>query len=162
VISELRLTRWEVTPGSNTVLVMTSSARTSTLLSDYLNNLDSSAPPGQQGRKLLERKLKLYLWWKRKLAEDKQEGGRGFAMPSRNKDFEISAPNSSSAASGGLSEALKRKDQQAKERQASRRRTRGGGPVAVVKSDRATSVAPQGEQESENAVLREAEDITDL
>lgn len=152
-----------LTPGSNTVLVMASSTRTATLLSDFLSNMDPTAPPGQQGRKLLERKLKLYLWWKRKLAERKEDNRGAFAMPERNKDFSGSSQKDAAGEGQGISEALKRKDQQTRERQASRRRVRGGAPVAVVKSEREASVAPAQEaRHGENSVLQEAEDVAEF
>lgn len=63
-----------LTLGSNTVLIMISSTRTLTLVSDFLASMDADAAPGTQGRAMMERKLRLYLWWKGKLGERKKEG----------------------------------------------------------------------------------------
>ena len=101
------------TPGSNVVLVMTASERTAGLVSDFLARMDARAPFGQRAHKRLERRLKLYLWWKAKLAQREQAGRRAFAMPERPKDF---------ARKDGVSDALRKKDEQLRERAASRRR----------------------------------------
>ncbi|OBZ77930.1 DNA repair protein rad16 [Grifola frondosa] len=53
-----------LSPGKNTVLIMASSLHTCTLLSEFLSSMDLHAPRGSQGRKMMEDKLRLYLWWK--------------------------------------------------------------------------------------------------
>lgn len=101
---------------------MTSSLRTSQLLSEFLSFKDSAAARGAQGRKMMEEKLRLYLWWKSKLVERKEDGRAAFAMPNKN----LIDQNGS----GEISEALKRKDKEKQARAANRRRIRGGAPPA--------------------------------
>ncbi|KAJ7274649.1 hypothetical protein C8J57DRAFT_1312429 [Mycena rebaudengoi] len=127
------LRRQPKTPGSNVVLVMASSTRTCTLLSEFLSSKDDSAPKGAQGRPMLLRKLRLYLWWKRKLSERKNEGKPGFGLPDSsghggsNQGYERMYGRKE-----GLSAALERKDREKAERAASRRRVRGGAPAATA------------------------------
>lgn len=120
-----------VNPGTNTVLIMTSSTRTSILLSEFLSSVNPDAPPGLQGRKMMERKLRHYLWWKGKLSERKQEGRSHFALPDA-----VRAPNDGYQKLYGdgdnVSEALKKKDKERAQRNASRRRVRGGVPASVA------------------------------
>lgn len=125
-----------VNPGSNTVLIMASSSRTSTLLSEFLSSMDSSVPQGMQGHKMMERKLRLYLWWKRKLSERKQEGKGPFALPDTSNEVlnQNINQNSGNGSGDGVSEALKKKDQMARERGTNRRRVRGGAPVGSSNS----------------------------
>jgi len=49
---------------------MTSSTRAFALLAEFRGSMDPTAPSGQQGHKMMEDKLRLYLWWKAKLSED--------------------------------------------------------------------------------------------
>jgi DNA excision repair protein ERCC-4 len=149
-------------PGSNVVLVMTASERTAGLVSDFLARMDASAPFGQRARAMLERRLKLYLWWKAKLAQREQAGRRAFAMPEKPKDF-------SRKAGDGVSDALRKKDEQNRERAASRRRTRGAAPVAgssrqtPARETPAPRPAPGVEEiPGTGAMLDEAEDIAEL
>ncbi|KAK7689621.1 hypothetical protein QCA50_007414 [Cerrena zonata] len=88
--------------------------------------MNSDAPLGSQGRKMMEDKLRLYLWWKGKLAERKQDGRTPFAMPSGQKSVALAASE--------ISEALRRKDKERQARAANRRRVRGGGPSASSSS----------------------------
>lgn len=113
-------------PGTDTVLIMTSSVRTSQVLTEFLSTMNSDAPLGSQGRKMMEDKLRLYLWWKGKLAERKQDGRTPFAMPSGQKER--------GAGANEISEALRRKDKERQARAANRRRVRGGGPSASSSS----------------------------
>ncbi|CAL1710551.1 unnamed protein product [Somion occarium] len=112
-------------PGTDTVLIMTSSVRTCQLLTEFLSTMDPDAPPGSQGCRMMEDKLRLYLWWKGKLAQRKQEGKTGFALPTGQKN-----PTERGAGDAEVSEALKKKDRERQARAASRRRVRGGGPAA--------------------------------
>ncbi|KAJ6573223.1 hypothetical protein B0H10DRAFT_2168607 [Mycena sp. CBHHK59/15] len=125
--------RQPATPGSNVVLVMASSTRTCTLISEFLSTKDDNAPKGSQGRPMLMRKLRLYLWWKRKLSERKQDGRPGFGMP----DSSVrGGPNQGYermyGGGEGISEALQRKDREKADRSANRRRVRGGVPTATA------------------------------
>ncbi|KAJ6579203.1 hypothetical protein DFH09DRAFT_1447495 [Mycena vulgaris] len=138
------LRRAPAAPGSNIVLVMASSTRTCTLISEFLSTKDDAAPKGAQGRPMLLRKLRLYLWWKRKLAERKQDGRPGFGMPDSSGR---SGPNQGYermyGGGEGISEALQRKDRERADRNASRRRVRGGAPAAAAGSSaRPTPVQP--------------------
>ena len=108
---------------------------------------DADAPKGSQGRRMMEDKLKLYLWWKGKLSERKAEGKGPIALPksTENGDNEVS-------------EALKRKDRERQERQANRRRVRGGAPVVAPARDQATTGKGLGDVE----IKKEADDIAAL
>ncbi|TFK81000.1 hypothetical protein K466DRAFT_502913 [Polyporus arcularius HHB13444] len=110
-----------LSPGTNTVLVMASSLHTCTLIKDFLATMDADAPRGSQGRRMMEDKLRLYLWWKGKLSERKAEGKGPIALP-KGKDN----------AQDEISEALKRKDREKQDRAASRRRVRGGAPAPAA------------------------------
>ncbi|KAM5544497.1 hypothetical protein V8D89_002157 [Ganoderma adspersum] len=115
-------------PGTDTVVVMASSLQTCTLIKDFLDALESDAPRGAQGRRMMEDKLRLYLWWKGKLSERKAEGKGPIALP-KGKD----------EAESGVSEGLKKKDRDRQDRQAKRRRVRGGGPAAGPGRDEVAS-----------------------
>ncbi|KAG6896228.1 hypothetical protein C0992_009623 [Termitomyces sp. T32_za158] len=115
--------------GTNTVLVMTSSTRIGSVLTDFLSNIDHDAPPGYKGRRMMLRKLRLYLWWKTKLTKQKHDGKSRVAFPdvsTRNDDDIRKFPSGG----GDVSEALKKKDEEKAKRAASRRRIRGGAPTA--------------------------------
>jgi DNA excision repair protein ERCC-4 len=139
------------TPGTNTILILTSSPRTAGLISEFLCRMDPSAPQGQRAYKMLERRLRLYLWWKAKLGQREKmakeakaqgraapAGSGAFHMPQQPKDFDRGKKD-------GLSEALKKKDAQAREKAASRRRMRGAAPLPG--SSRGTP-APGAEDDS--------------
>jgi hypothetical protein len=95
---------------------------------------------------MMEQKLRLYLWWKSKLAERKKDGREAFHLP--NKDGQ-----NGNDAGDHISEALKKKDQETKNRQASRRRVRGGGvavaPAPRKKDDHGALAMGQGEMQVE-------------
>ncbi|KIM73439.1 hypothetical protein PILCRDRAFT_829181, partial [Piloderma croceum F 1598] len=95
--------RMIIHPGSNTVLIMTSSTSTSTLVSEFLSTMDVDAEEGIQGRTMMETKLRLYLEWKGELSGRKEEGHGAVAWPAKNV---------------------------MKERGTCRRRVRGGAPTA--------------------------------
>ncbi|KIK33817.1 hypothetical protein CY34DRAFT_813357, partial [Suillus luteus UH-Slu-Lm8-n1] len=116
------------TRGSNTVLVMTSSPRSSTLVSEFLGEMDDTSPKGSRGRSMMERKLWRYLYWKGENARQKQP--RHQQPP----HFSAPQPQPSSQPEGEISEALKRKDKTRRERSANRRRVRGGAPLVVAPS----------------------------
>ncbi|KAG2091215.1 uncharacterized protein F5147DRAFT_657988 [Suillus discolor] len=113
---------------TNTVLVMTSSPRSSTLVSELLGEMDGTAPKGSRGRSMMERKLRTYLYWNGQNARQKQPR---YQQPPR---FSAPQPQSSSQPEGEISEALKRKDKTRQERSANRRRVRGGAPMTVAPS----------------------------
>ena len=120
--------------GTNTVLVMTSSTRASALLTEFLGSMDPTAPSGQQGRKMMEDKLRLYLWWKSKLSEDASKARDGKPPTPVRKEPDQELKN-------GLSEALRKKDRDKADRIASRRRVRGGAAASIA-SDRSKGKGP--------------------
>ncbi|GJE89027.1 DNA repair protein [Phanerochaete sordida] len=117
-------------PGSNTVLIMTSSIRSAQLLREFLGQIDPSAEKGAQGRKLMEENMRSYLArqaMKKAMQNRTLTNSSGALTPSTNgKPSEVS-------------EALKRKDREREARIASRRRIRGGAPAAA--STRSTGAA---------------------
>ncbi|KAF7318149.1 ERCC4 domain-containing protein [Mycena chlorophos] len=121
-------------PGSNVVLVMTSSTRTCRIVSEFLSSKDDALPKGAQGRSMLMRRLRVYLWWKTALARRKADGKPGFGMPDiipGQFGFARGYTVDEAASSGaGISEALKKKDRDKADRNARRRRVRGGAPAA--------------------------------
>ncbi|KAJ7459996.1 hypothetical protein B0H11DRAFT_2284502 [Mycena galericulata] len=148
-------------PGSNVVLVMASSTRTCTLISEFLSSKDDNLPKGAQGRPMLMRKLRLYLWWKRKLAERKADGRPGFGMPSTSGR---AGPNQGYermyGGGEGISEALQRKDRERADRNASRRRVRGGAPAGS--SSAPTRLAPVQAITALGTIRAEANNIADF
>ncbi|KDQ65067.1 hypothetical protein JAAARDRAFT_43863 [Jaapia argillacea MUCL 33604] len=124
------------TPGTNTVLIMTSSSRTSNLVSEYLSTMDPDSPPGRKAHSMMSAKLQLYLWWKSKLSERKADGKTVFAMPQGNNMLGGNGfPGLNEEESEEISEALKKKDKDKKERAGSRRRVRGGSVVAAASAN---------------------------
>ncbi|KZT25479.1 hypothetical protein NEOLEDRAFT_1178275 [Neolentinus lepideus HHB14362 ss-1] len=146
------------TPGSNTVLIMTSSMRTSNLVTEYLESMDTNAPAGQKGRKMMQKKLRLYLWWKSKLSERKREGRSAFKLPHKVGN---ALNGEDETQDDGVSEALKKKDGERRERQQSRRRVRGGAANASMSTrvkDRKNGDAVVGEGQMKD----EADDIAEF
>lgn len=141
--------------GTNTVLVMTSSTQTSAALNEFLSSMDPEAPPGAQGRRMMENKLRGYLWWKAKLNDDKK------ARPSE-KPLDKPVPR---PASEEISEALKKKDRDKRDRMASRRRVRGGasGTVSAGQNDRGSKRDERlGMSLGEEVMRDEADNIAKL
>ncbi len=136
---------------------MASSLHTCTLIKDFLSTMKADAPRGSQGRRMMEDKLRLYLWWKGKLSERRAEGKGPFALPQA-KDKSASGAGRGAAADDGVSEALKRKDKERQERANNRRRVRGGAPTVPVPTRDRTASGPLGEV----VVKQEADDIADL
>ncbi|KAF8201952.1 hypothetical protein K438DRAFT_1821001 [Mycena galopus ATCC 62051] len=148
-------------PGTNIVLVMASSTRTCTLISEYLSTRDSFAPKGTQGRPMMMHKLRLYLWWKRKLAQRKQDGLPGFGLPDSSGH---GGPNQGYermyGGKEGISEALQRKDREKANRNASRRRVRGGAPPSSASSS--ARPAPVQHVTALGTIRTEANNIADF
>jgi DNA excision repair protein ERCC-4 len=120
------------------VLVMTASTQTSSLLSEYLASMDSDALPGQRGRKMLEDKLRLYLYWKARLS-------------ARSAENQPPSVNNRQSSPGGdeLDPALRKKDRDKAERAANRRRVRGGAPGTIsmrTQGSDQVSTAPREEE----------------
>jgi DNA excision repair protein ERCC-4 len=99
--------------------------------------MDSDALPGQRGRKMLEDKLRPYLYWKARLS-------------ARSANQPPSANNlQSSPGDDELDPALRKKDRDKAERAASRRRVRGGAPGTVnvrTQGSDQVSTAPREEE----------------
>lgn len=96
--------------------------------------MDHDSPSGSKGRRMMLQKLRLYLWWKSKLAERKKDGKSHFAFP----DAIVRASDGLDKLYGdesNISEALKKKDRDRADKAASRRRVRGGAPAASSKRD---------------------------
>lgn len=142
------------------MLVMTSSTHTANTVSEFLARLDPEAEPGAQGRSMLEEKLRVYLWWKSKLSNEKKRDGvrPGFSAP-RNDNWD-----QKQGGEGEISEALKRKDKERRERQVGRRRVRGG---AVTGAESTRDKGKERERDvsmttGEEVMRDEAESIADL
>lgn len=133
--------------GNNVVLVMTSSAQTSSLLSEYLASINPDAPSGRQGRRMLENKLRSYLYWKARLSARSNEGRSRSSNVGQDRHGE-----------GELDPALRKKDRDRVERGVSRRRVRGGAPATVgVPSQGQNSAPPLPREESIFAELLESQ-----
>ncbi|KAL4069136.1 hypothetical protein J3A83DRAFT_4096140 [Scleroderma citrinum] len=120
--------------GSNTVLIMTSSSRSSVLIGEFLSEMEVDAPKGQRGRKMMEAKLRQYLFWKGKFASRKRDKKNQSHVTMQSG--RSAQPSGSSAAGTSTSEALKKKDKARQERSANRRRVRGGGPSTATRNPR--------------------------
>jgi DNA excision repair protein ERCC-4 len=141
--------------GSNTVLVMTSSTRSSQLISEYLSTADLNQGKGKKGRSMMMQKMRVWLWWKsmreKEDSKDKAGSSKNHTYgPIGQKNGRGGGPNSNT----GLSEALQRKDAQQADRNKSRRRVRGGAPATTgSREGRDGSGSPQkkelGEKELE-------------
>jgi DNA excision repair protein ERCC-4 len=102
--------------------------------------MNPDALPGQRGRRLLEDKLRLYLYWKSRLAARTADGRPPSATTRENPSGD-----------DDLNPALRKKDRDRAERAASRRRIRGGAPATVN--------VPAQRQDQVSAVPREEEGI---
>ena len=104
------------------------------------------------------KKLRLYLWWKGKLSQRKQDGKTHFAMPdTTRKDFDKYGDL------GDISEALKKKDREKAERSKSRRRVRGGAPAgsSASASSRPDNASSFPEPEPKDGKLDEIQNEAD-
>ncbi|KZT37318.1 hypothetical protein SISSUDRAFT_987932 [Sistotremastrum suecicum HHB10207 ss-3] len=131
------------TPGSNTVLIMTSSNHSANSIRQYLSSMDYNKPSGSRGRKMMEGKLWKYLFWKGSLSKRAEKDKAAAAKGDKNT-FE--------KADDGISEALRMKDRQRQEKSAARRRVRGGPPVG-------SSAAPTRLDKAQQAAVPETMDI---
>jgi hypothetical protein len=100
--------------------------------------MDSDALPGQRGRKMLEDKLRLYLYWKARLS-------------ARSAENQPPSVNNRQSSPGGdeLDPALRKKDRDKAERAANRRRVRGGAPGTIsmrTQGSDQVSTAPREEE----------------
>jgi DNA excision repair protein ERCC-4 len=143
------------TVGSDTVLIMASSTRTCNLITDFLSSHNPTGKKGAKGRDMMMQKLRVYLWWKEKLSQRKEEGKSAFHLP----DAGSTAASIKDPRGTGLSEALRKKDKEKAERNQSRRRVRGGAPAAASDSGRTAAKSSAGKSsapaEAEADVLAE-------
>lgn len=97
--------------------------------------MNPEAPQGTQGRGMMEDKLRVYLWWKARLSERKQESKNGADGPANRRTTSDKRGNTPVVNGTGvesvLSEALKKKDREKEAKAANRRRVRGGAPAAA-------------------------------
>ncbi|KAJ2933241.1 hypothetical protein H1R20_g3808, partial [Candolleomyces eurysporus] len=105
--------------GSDTVLVMASSTRTCNLITDFLSSHNPTGTKGAKGRDMMMQKLRVYLWWKGKLSQRKEEGKSSFHLP----DAGSTAASMKDPKGTSLSEALRKKDKEKAERNQSRKRS---------------------------------------
>ena len=103
--------------------------------------MDPKAKPGARGREMMLRKLRLYLWWKRQLKDQKQ-GSSGTSMMPDSSRGTMDGFDRMFAVEDGLSEALKKKDKEKAARAQSRRRVRGGAPATGHSVPKAEPVEP--------------------
>lgn len=115
--------------------------------------MDEDAPAGARGRKMMTRKLKLYLWWKSQLSTRKQAGKHPISLPNSGNEGEIE-----------ISTALKRKDEEHAQKIQSRRRIRGGALTSKSGSRVSPPVVPKAEPKeySLSEVQVEADDFVRL
>lgn len=123
------------------------------MVNDFLATMDYDAPRGSQGRRMMEKKLRTYLWWKGELNRRRQPQRKASSV-------QTVQPARASDGDAGISEALRKKDREFRERQASRRRVRGG--AASQASGREKSVAPTGTQGGAMEVADEADTLAAL
>ncbi|KAF8310984.1 hypothetical protein DL93DRAFT_2061523 [Clavulina sp. PMI_390] len=115
---------WLVAPGSNVTLIMAADQQTCTLIKDLL------ASPRQHadapGRELLENRLRLYLFWKKRLVDVDDSRKPGTQTQSQVK----ASSRPDNRGDGQMSEALKKKDAGRAFANQNRRRVRGGAPAS--------------------------------
>jgi DNA excision repair protein ERCC-4 len=133
---------------------MCNSERTATLIRDYLSMVDQNAPRGHKGRKIMERRLRSYLFWKGRLTDS---GGKS----QREVGLSVSAPKTL-VTDDQPSEALRRKDALKKERQGSRRRVRGAPPGGAPSERTQEPEARAGAMGGESVVQHEAQQLAEL
>jgi DNA excision repair protein ERCC-4 len=135
---------------------MVSSLRTANMLRDYLSKMDPDAPAGRKGRKMMEEKLGMYLWWKTRLSKGAQSGRPPIPIPEALLNSRASVQDEES----GLSAALRKKDRDRRDKAANRRRVRGGGhPLAESTRGKSKDTAMTL---GEEAMRDEAENIAQL
>ncbi|KAF8580272.1 hypothetical protein K439DRAFT_1415468 [Ramaria rubella] len=141
-------------PGSDTVLVMAFSNQTCSLLREYLDTLDADAPKGEQGHRMMLRRLRNYLTWKAQL--------HTFAQKQKsNKNGSSSLNNAMTSGEGELSEAMKKKDRDKRDRAANRRRIRGGGPSTGSVQQRFKETDQEGMMKN-GIIMDEAEQMAEF
>ncbi|RXW19482.1 hypothetical protein EST38_g6377 [Candolleomyces aberdarensis] len=144
--------------GSDTVLVMASSTRTCNLITDFLSSHNPTGTKGAKGRDMMMQKLRVYLWWKGKLSQRKEEGRSSFHLP----DVGSTAASMKDPKGTSLSEALRKKDKEKAERNQSRRRVRGGAPAAAAPDGRSTTKSSTAGQSSSAPAKPEADVLAEF
>jgi len=108
---------------------------------------------------MMMKKLRLYLWWKGKIGQRKQDGKTPFVMPDTNKR------NGSFGRlyDSEISEALKKKDREKEEKSQSRRRVRGGAPGgSASRADSASFQKPEPKDVNLDEIQNEADGFAQL
>ncbi|KAF8531160.1 hypothetical protein JB92DRAFT_2825304 [Gautieria morchelliformis] len=151
-------------PGSDTVLVMSSSNRTCALLRECLDMLDLDAPKGEQGRPTMMRRLRGYLGWKADLHVSIQNHANANHPSFKRDAAPILNPGDAATSSGDgvLSEAMKKKDRDRRDRAANRRRVRGCAPPGGAhssSSQRPKESEQEGLMKSRGVMIAEAEPV---
>jgi DNA excision repair protein ERCC-4 len=136
---------------------MTQSNRTCSVLREFLDEIDLDASKGEQGHRMMMRRLRIYLSWKADLHKPQQN----YVNPSFNATVTQPASGAGSGDSRG-SAAMQKKDKERQERGASRRRVRGGAPSTSSTSQRTQTSGQEGMMKSEGMIMEEAEQIADL
>jgi DNA excision repair protein ERCC-4 len=108
---------------------------------------------------MMLQKLRLYLWWKGKLNERKQDGKSHFGLP------DVSGlPNPGFQKTYGdgdnISDALKKKDRERAERAGNRRRVRGGAPANS--EGRGETLKPEPQDSALGSIQDEANSFAQL
>ncbi|THG93822.1 hypothetical protein EW026_g7520 [Hermanssonia centrifuga] len=113
-------------PGTNTILIMTSSLRTAELLREFLASIQSDSSPGAQGRKMMQRRLRRYLEGQAMRNMDKKGKQSSHSHVAAGT---VEPPGGKDRGEGEVSAALRKKDRDKQAKAASRRRLRGGAPA---------------------------------
>lgn len=103
---------------------------------------------------MMMKKLRLYLWWKGKLSERKQDGKTTFAGTSKD-NFDKYGDMSE------ISKALQKKDKEKAEKAKCRRRVRGGAPAGSSSSSRADNASSVPKPEPKDVKLDEIQNEAD-
>ena len=120
--------------------------------------MDTEALPGSRGRQMMMKKLRLYLWWKGKLSQRKQDGKTSFAGTSKD-NFDKYGDL------GEISKALQKKDKEKAEKAKCRRRVRGGAPTGSSSSsrpDNTSSPKPEPKDVNLDEIQNEADRFAQL
>ncbi|SPO26665.1 related to RAD1 - component of the nucleotide excision repairosome [Ustilago trichophora] len=144
----------------NTILIMCGSERTSMQLRQIISTMDE-CPPGEPGKKLMQQLLRSYFLWKGGLGklntDQKDASGNG----GESRTAQNTAQGSSSAQTGPINEALKRKlaYQKGQQSSANKRRRQRGGSSAQHAGGRFSSATDAVGQASFQAEVAQVSDF---
>jgi DNA excision repair protein ERCC-4 len=114
-------------PGTDTVLIMTSSTKNCDLIQEFLDNMDTEAVSGRKGARMMQKRLRTYLFWRGKLEKD-LSGDSSSSANASSTNMGGSGKGKERERDSGVNEALRKKDKERAEKSARRRRVRGGAP----------------------------------